>query len=85
MDKVRVYELARELEMTSPETIELLKSKLKIRVKSASSTIEEDTATKLKRMLRLEKSGARRREKLPATLAAESHPGLVPQLSAPGD
>ncbi|HXV62161.1 MAG TPA: translation initiation factor IF-2 [Vicinamibacteria bacterium] len=71
MDKVRVYELARELEMTSPETIELLKSKLKIRVKSASSTIEEDTATKLKRMLRLEKSGARRREKLPATLAAE--------------
>jgi translation initiation factor IF-2 len=54
MDKVRVYELARELGKTSPETIQLLKSKLKIRVKSASSTIEEDTATKLKRLLRLE-------------------------------
>ncbi len=54
MDKVRVYELARELGKTSPETIQLLKSKLKIRVKSASSTIEEDTAIKLKRMIRLE-------------------------------
>jgi translation initiation factor IF-2 len=54
MDKVRVYELARELGMTSPETIQLLKTKLRIRVKSASSTIEEDVATKLKRMIRLE-------------------------------
>jgi translation initiation factor IF-2 len=54
MDKVRVYELARELGMTSPETIQLLKTKLKIRVKSASSTIEEDVAIKLKRMIRLE-------------------------------
>ncbi len=54
MDKVRVYELARELGKTSPETIQLLKTKLKIRVKSASSTIEEDTAIKLKRMIRLE-------------------------------
>jgi translation initiation factor IF-2 len=64
MDKVRVYELARELGMTSPETIQLLKTKLKIRVKSASSTIEEDTAIKLKRMIRLEEgSGPRRKVK----------------------
>jgi translation initiation factor IF-2 len=54
MDKVRVYELARDLGKSSPETIQLLKNKLKIRVKSASSTIEEDTAIKLKRMIRLE-------------------------------
>lgn len=54
MDKVRVYELARELEISSPEAIQLLKDKLKIRVKSASSTIEEDVATKLKRQLRLD-------------------------------
>jgi translation initiation factor IF-2 len=54
MDKIRVYELARDLGKTSPETIQLLKTKLKIRVKSASSTIEEDTAIKLKRMIRLE-------------------------------
>ena len=32
MDKVRVYELARELGITSPKTIALLKEKLKIRV-----------------------------------------------------
>ena len=62
MDKVRVYELARELGFTSPETIQLLKDKLKIRVKSASSTIEEDTAIKLKRLLRLEGATAKRKK-----------------------
>ena len=58
MDKVRVYELARDIGITSPETIQLLKDKLQIRVKSASSTIEEDVAVKLKRLIRLEGSGA---------------------------
>ena len=62
MDKVRVYELARELGITSPETIALLKEKLKIRVKSASSTIEEDTSIKLKRLLRLEGASATRKK-----------------------
>jgi translation initiation factor IF-2 len=77
MDKVRVYELARELGMTSPETIQLLKTKLKIRVKSASSTIEEDVATKLKRMIRLE-GGA------PAA-PAEPAPSEVPVPAVPED
>ena len=54
MDKVRVYELARDIGITSPEAIRLLKDKLQIRVKSASSTIEEDVAIKLKRLIRLE-------------------------------
>ncbi len=62
MDKVRVYELARELGITSPDTIALLKDKLKIRVKSASSTIEEDIAIKLRRLLRLEDAGAVRKQ-----------------------
>ena len=57
MDKVRVYELARDIGITSPETIRLLKDKLQIRVKSASSTIEEEVATKLKRLIRLEGTG----------------------------
>ena len=70
MDKVRVYELARELGITSPETIALLKEKLKIRVKSASSTIEEDTAIKLKRLLRLEGSSVMRRKAEKAEAAA---------------
>jgi len=60
MDKVRVYELARDLGITSPETIALLKEKLKIRVKSASSTVPEDTSTRLKRLLRLEGASASR-------------------------
>ena len=73
MDKVRVYELARELGITSPKTITLLKEKLKIRVKSASSTIEEDTAIKLKRLLRLEGSSAMRKkaEKTEAAAAGD--------------
>jgi hypothetical protein len=57
MDKVRVYELARELGITSPETIRLLKEKVQVRVKSASSTVEEDVAIKLKRLIRLEGTG----------------------------
>src|SRR3989304_4665159 len=57
MDKIRVYELARDIGITSPQTIRLLKDKLQIRVKSASSTIEEDIDIKLKRLIRLE--GAR--------------------------
>ena len=58
MDKVRVYELARDIGVTSPDTIRLLKDKLQIRVKSASSTIEEEVAIKLKRLIRLEGMGA---------------------------
>jgi len=58
MDKIRVYELARDIGITSPQTIRLLKDKLQIRVKSASSTIEEDIAIKLKRLIRLEGAGS---------------------------
>src|SRR3989304_2002309 len=82
MDKVRVYELARDLGKSSPETIQLLKSKLKIRVKSASSTIEEDTAIKLKRMIRLEgDEGAPRAKEVPepavAVIAEEGNGGAT--------
>jgi len=62
MEKVRVYELARDLGITSPQAIQLLKEKLELRVKSASSTIEEEVAIKLKRLMRLEGRG----ESLPA-------------------
>ena len=70
MEKVRVYELARELGFTSAETIQLLKAKLKIRVKSASSTIEEDTAIKLRRLLRLEGAGAVRKKRAEVVAAS---------------
>ena len=62
MEKVRVYELARDLGITSPQAIQLLRDKLELRVKSASSTIEEEVAIKLKRLMRLEGRG----ESLPA-------------------
>ena len=73
MDKVRVYELARDIGITSPETIALLKEKLKIRVKSASSTIEEEIAIKLKRLLRLEGSSVmqQKAEKTEAATAGD--------------
>src|SRR3970040_1659021 len=81
MDKIRVYELARDLGKSSPETIQLLKNKLKIRVKSASSTIEEDTAIKLKRMIRLEgDEGIPRPKEVPepaAVTAEEGNGGAV--------
>ena len=72
MDKVRVYELARELGITSPEAIALLKEKLRIRVKSASSTIEEDNAIKLKRLLRLEGTGAGKKKAKKAKSAPQA-------------
>jgi len=76
MDKIRVYELARDLGKSSPETIQLLKNKLKIRVKSASSTIEEDTAIKLKRMIRLEgDEGAPRAKEVPEPAAVSVEEG----------
>ena len=84
MDKVRVYELARELGMTSPETIALLKEKLKIRVKSASSTIEEDTAIKLKRLLRLEGASARRRRLRRPKLSLRAPAKTTPSRRASG-
>ncbi|HEX9726797.1 MAG TPA: translation initiation factor IF-2 [Vicinamibacteria bacterium] len=77
MDKVRVYELAQDIGITSPETIRLLKDKLQIRVKSASSTIEEDVAIKLKRLIRLEGKGtissreAKEEEESPAVVSGE--------------
>ncbi len=72
MDKVRIYELARDIGLTSPETIKLLKDKLKIRVKSASSTIEEDVAIKLTRLIRLEGTGAMRSSKEKVSGEAET-------------
>jgi len=47
MGNVRVFQLARELELTSHEVIERLK-KLGVEVRTASSSVDEDTADKLK-------------------------------------
>ncbi len=59
MAKPRVYELARELGLSSPEIIEKLKA-MGIEAKAPSSSVDEDQATKFKRHVRLEGQSAKR-------------------------
>ena len=53
MANVRVFGLARDLNLTSREVIERLR-KLGVEVKTASSSVEEDTADKLHRALKID-------------------------------
>ena len=53
MTNVRVFQLARDLGIPSQEVIDRLK-KLGLEVKTASSSIDEDTADKLKRALKID-------------------------------
>ena len=55
-DKVRIYDLARELGTPNKVLITILKDKLKITVKSHSSTISIEEADQLKKILNAEKS-----------------------------
>lgn len=50
-DTVRVYDLAKELNLTNKEVIEKLDTKLGVKVKSHSSVISESQAKKLKELL----------------------------------
>ena len=59
MPKPRVYELARELGLSSQEIIEKLKA-MGIEAKAPSSSVDEDQATKFKRHVRLENQSARK-------------------------
>ena len=59
MPKPRVYELARELGLSSQEIIEKLKA-MGIDAKAPSSSVDEDQATKFKRHVRLESQSARK-------------------------
>src|SRR5918994_5504964 len=60
MVNVRVFQLARELNLSSQDVIERLK-KLGMDVKTASSSIDEDTADKLKRALKIDALTARKK------------------------
>ena len=59
MPKPRVYELARELGLSSQEIIEKLKA-MGIEAKAPSSSVDEDQATKFKRHVRLEGQSSKR-------------------------
>ncbi len=60
MQNVRVFQLARDLDVESTEIIDRLK-KLGVEVKTASSSIDEDTADKLKRALKIDQLTAKKR------------------------
>jgi translation initiation factor IF-2 len=60
MGNVRVFQLARDLGLTSQDVIDRLK-KLGMEVKTASSSVDEDTADKLKRALKIDALTTRKR------------------------
>ena len=60
MANVRVFSLARDLNLTSQEVIDRLK-KLGVEVKTASSSVDEDTADKLRRILKIDALTAKKK------------------------
>ena len=51
MSKIRVYELAKELEITSKELIVMLKDEFGIEVKNHMSVVEEEDANLIKELI----------------------------------
>ncbi|MCU0242834.1 MAG: translation initiation factor IF-2 N-terminal domain-containing protein, partial [Vicinamibacteria bacterium] len=60
MGNVRVFQLARDLGLSSQDAIDRL-HKLGVEVKTASSSIDEDTADKLKRAIKIEELTSRKK------------------------
>ena len=60
MSNVRVFSLARDLNLPSQEVIDRLR-KLGVDVKTASSSVDEDTADKLRRALKIDELTTKRR------------------------
>jgi translation initiation factor IF-2 len=60
MVNVRIFQLARDLGLPSQEVIDRLK-KLGVEAKTASSSVDEDTADKLKRALKIDALTARKK------------------------
>jgi translation initiation factor IF-2 len=60
MANVRVFSLARDLNLTSQEVIDRLK-RLGVEAKTASSSVDEDTADKLRRLLKIDALTARKK------------------------
>ncbi len=60
MANVRVFSLARDLNLTSQEVISKLRS-IGIEVRTASSSVDEDTADKLRRALKIDQLTRKRK------------------------
>ena len=54
-DKIRVYDLAKELNLSNKEVIDLLQKNIGVAVKSHSSSITAQEAQDLKNSLKLQK------------------------------
>ena len=61
MVNVRVFQLARDLNLSSQEVIDRLKKLGIVDVKTASSSVDEDTSDKLKRALKIDALTSRKR------------------------
>ncbi|HBT18534.1 MAG TPA: translation initiation factor IF-2 [Clostridiaceae bacterium] len=73
MSKIRVYELAKELEITSKELIAILKDEFGIEVKNHMSVVEEEDAALIKELLSGDSSeGAKKKEEAQEDQAAKS-------------
>ncbi|MGE0456518.1 MAG: translation initiation factor IF-2 [Vicinamibacteria bacterium] len=60
MHNVRVFQLARDLDLSSQEVVDRLR-KLGVEVKTASSSVDEDTADKLKRAVKIDSLTAKKK------------------------
>ena len=60
MGNVRVFTLARDLNISSQEVIDRLK-KLGVEAKTASSSVDEDTADKLRRIMKIDALTAKKK------------------------
>ena len=73
MSKIRVYELAKELEITSKELIAILKDEFGIEVKNHMSVVEEEDAALIKELLSGDSSeGAKKMEEAQEDQATKS-------------
>jgi len=73
LSKIRVYELAKELEITSKELIAILKDEFGIEVKNHMSVVEEEDAALIKELLSGDSSeGAKKKEEAQEDQATKS-------------
>lgn len=71
MSKIRVYELAKELEITSKELIAMLKDEFGIEVKNHMSVVEEEDAALIKELLSDDKKEPEAEEKTEKSIVDE--------------
>jgi len=81
MKKVRIYELAKELNVKSPRMLEILAG-LGVPAKSAVGTIEEDTAALVKEVIEKEKRSPAPKAAKPSAKAAAANPDRLGSVSA---